>query len=157
MFKIGDKVIYGTSGVCEICDVAPLDRDGKDYYKLQPYFGSEVIFTPIDTKVFMRAVMTKDEAEELIRQIPHITGDDGEDKNFLAMRERYQNSIMSHDSEDLIQLIKSIYEKGTKKKLGMVDERYMKRAEDLLYGELAVALDIARDDVIEYIKKVLSE
>ena len=32
-----------------------------------------------------------------------------------------------------------------------MDERYLKRAEELLYGELAVALDIPREEVAGYI------
>ena len=38
-----------------------------------------------------------------------------------------------------------------KKKLGAIDERYMKRAEDLLFGELAVALGIEKHEVQSYI------
>ncbi len=155
MFKIGDKVVYGMSGVCEICDIAPIESDTRDYYKLKPYFGSEVIFAPVGTKVFMREIMSREEAEKLIRRIPYIDGDDCEDKNFLATRKKYQDFIGSHDVEDLIRLIKGIYEKGEKKKLGMVDEQYMKRAEDLLYGELAIVLDIGRDAVCDYIKNTL--
>ncbi len=157
MFSVGDKIIYGSAGVCEVSDIAPIDKSNRKYYKLTPIYGSEVIFTPIDTKVFMRAVMTREEAEALIRQIPNIESGNEEDKNFLAMRERYQKSITSHECEDLIQLIKSIYEKGMKKKLGTVDERYMKRAEDIFYGELSVVLEIERDDVTEYIKNILGE
>ena len=38
------------------------------------------------------------------------------------------------------------------KKFGRVDEHFMRQAEDNLYGELAVALDIDRDEVPGYIK-----
>lgn len=38
------------------------------------------------------------------------------------------------------------------KKFGRVDEHFMRQAEDNLYGELAVALGIARDEVPGYIK-----
>ena len=37
------------------------------------------------------------------------------------------------------------------RRLGMVDERYMKQAERLLYGELATALGIAYGEVEDYI------
>ena len=40
-------------------------------------------------------------------------------------------------------------------KPGQVDERYMKRAEDLLCGELAVALEMSRDEVSGYIEKAV--
>ena len=52
----------------------------------------------------------------------------------------------------------SIYAKqkqaeAQKRRLGMVDERYMKQAERLLYGELAAALDIPFDQVQPYIAR----
>ena len=37
------------------------------------------------------------------------------------------------------------------------DQRYMKRAEDLLYGELAVALGIPREEVVTYIAQRLEQ
>ena len=37
------------------------------------------------------------------------------------------------------------------RRLGMIDERYMKQAERMLYGELATALEIGYDDVEDYI------
>ena len=37
------------------------------------------------------------------------------------------------------------------RRLGMVDERFMKQAEQLLYGELSAALDIPYDEVQPYI------
>ena len=43
-----------------------------------------------------------------------------------------------------------------KLKFGAVDRRYMERAEDLLFGELAVALDIEREDVQAFIEERLS-
>lgn len=40
-----------------------------------------------------------------------------------------------------------------KRRLGMVDERFMKQAERLLYGELSVALGIPFDQVEPYIAR----
>ena len=40
-----------------------------------------------------------------------------------------------------------------KKKFGAMDERYMKRAEDMLFGEFAVALGIDKNEVQAYISK----
>ena len=43
------------------------------------------------------------------------------------------------------------------KKLGLVDERYMKRAEEMLHGELAVALDMTREQVPQFISDTLGD
>ena len=58
--------------------------------------------------------------------------------------------------DDIPGLVKGIYSKGASgKKLGQTDQRYMKRAEDTLYGELAVALDLTPAEVPAYIKSVI--
>ena len=44
-----------------------------------------------------------------------------------------------------------------KKKLGAIDERFMKEGEALLFGELAAALDILPNEVPQYIQKRLGE
>ena len=44
-----------------------------------------------------------------------------------------------------------------KKKLGFGDEKYMRLAENLLFGELACALDIAIEEVPGYIKAKIDE
>ena len=38
-----------------------------------------------------------------------------------------------------------------KRKFGSVDERYLKQAEELLFGELSAALEISREQVREYV------
>ena len=64
--------------------------------------------------------------------------------------------MSTFECRDLIRMTKSIYAKkkdaeSRQKKIGMTDEKYLRRAEDLLYGELAVALGIPRDAVSGYI------
>ena len=110
----------------------------------------------------MRPILTKDEAEELVARIPEISDDacDGGDQRTMATQ--YQSFIQTHRCEDLVQLIKSIYNKnqvmlrsGTK--AGMTDKHYMKKAEMLLHVELAVALVIPMEQVANYIGEKISK
>ena len=64
--------------------------------------------------------------------------------------------MTSHDCHRLVRLTMSIHQRerqalASKRKVGAMDEKYMKRAESLLFGELAVALGIERDAVPSYI------
>ena len=64
--------------------------------------------------------------------------------------------LKSQIFEDLIDLTMSIYAKKEnmhrqKRRFGTVDERFLKQAEDLLFGELAAALEIPRSEVRGYI------
>ena len=44
-----------------------------------------------------------------------------------------------------------------RKKLGSIDERLKKKAEDLLYGEFAIALSIPKEKVKSYIENEIKE
>ena len=62
----------------------------------------------------------------------------------------------------MIVLIKTAYRKSQARrargaKPGQVDERYMKRAEELLYGELAVALDMSKEEIGGYIAEAVGK
>ena len=109
----------------------------------------------------MRPIISKEDAEALIRSIPDIQAATCTDRNLRILTEHYQSLIRSHECADMVQLIKAAYEKRQERKSqgskpGQVDERYMKRAEELLHGELAVALGIPRDDVAGYIAQVVA-
>ena len=65
-----------------------------------------------------------------------------------------------HDCLSLLRLTMSTYRKKVEReekklKFGAVDRRYMERAENLLYGELAVALGIEKDSVQQFIAQRL--
>ena len=109
----------------------------------------------------MRPVITKEKARELITKIPKIKSNELDTNNQKQLNEYYQSSFLSHECEDLLQLIKTVYLKTQKqiscgKKPGQTDQRYMKRAEELLHGELAIVLGIPCDEVTSYIEKALA-
>ena len=161
MFGVNDVVIYGSTGVCEIVDIGTPDFRGVDkslrYYTLKPVYGDGVIYSPVDNpRVFIRPVMTKEEARRLIDAIPEINAQAYHNRSTQLLAEHYTEAINSHNCIELLELIMSVYQKrqaliGQKRKLGQVDERFMKRAQSLLYGELAVALEIEREEVEEYV------
>lgn len=165
MFEKGSLMIYDTTGVCRVLDIGvpaglPVANKNKEYYKLAPVFGSGTIYIPVDTKVFMRPVISKSEAENLIRKIPEIREDFCETHNQKVLEDHYKASLMSHECEDLIQLIKTVYVKKRNleragKKTGKTDTQYMKRAKALLYEELSIALEIPVEEVEDYITKAV--
>ena len=77
MYQKGEYVIYGNNGICKVEEIGipmgtPMENNGKEYYTLSPVFGTGNIYVPLDTKVFMRPILTKEQAEALIGQIPQI-------------------------------------------------------------------------------------
>lgn len=165
MYQIGDLIVYGSTGVCRVEAVeTPRHRPGEEerqYYLLRPLYQDGTIRIPIDTKVFMRPVISREEAEKLIDAIPGMNAEVYHERNFTQLAAHYQEALGSHECSDLIELVMSIYAKkqdaeSKKRKFGQVDARFMKRAESLLYGEFSVALGIPFDDVQGYIASRVS-
>jgi CarD family transcriptional regulator len=161
MYQVGDFVFYGNMGVCKVENISVQRLQGVDenqlYYTLSPLYEKCVVYTPVtNNKVFMRSIISKDEAEKLIDKIPTIRARAYHSKAIKDLTRHYEDSMKSYDCADLIELTMSIYAKKVevqeqKRKLGSVDEKFMKRAEDLLHGELSVALGIGKEDVAGYI------
>jgi len=164
VYQIGALIVYGGEGVCRVESIGPLEmraaRKDVEYYTLTPVYRSGKIFAPVDGPVFTRPVITREEALKLISHIPEMPAQPYENNNPRLLTEHYQTWLKSYDCNDLICLIRSVYIKGKNaaekgRRLGQVDERSMKRAMEMLHGELAVALDIPVDQVENYIISVL--
>ena len=164
-YKPGDHIIYGNTGVCRVESIiTPDSKDSKRvfdntrcYYVLKPLYHTETIYTPTDnTKVFMRPVISKEEAERLIDLIPTIQAEAYHADSLQDLRNHYRSATESYDCSDLIELLMSIYLKKQyaeqqKRKFGEVDGKFMKQAEEMLYGEFSVALEIDKNEVQDYI------
>ncbi|MDR1565092.1 MAG: CarD family transcriptional regulator [Oscillospiraceae bacterium] len=167
MYKIGDLILYGNTGICRITDISTRNIPGRDknqlYYVLEPFYQDRTtIYTPTDTKVFMRPVVSREEAEKLIALIPTIKAKPYHNRATSELEQHYRAFFKSHNCEDLIEITMSIYNKRQelaeqKRKFGSVDERFMKQAEDLLFGELSVALDVPKDEMPAYIERRIGE
>jgi CarD family transcriptional regulator len=163
MFRVGDLVQYESTGVCRVTDIKEQEPGGKGekqlFYVLSPLYQNCTILTPVNsTKVFMRPIISRDEAEKLIDRIPDIRAEAYHNRVLNQLAEHYKASLNTHDCADLLKLSMSIYAKKQfaeqqKRKLGAVDEKFMRRAEDLLFGELAAALNITKAEVPEYIEE----
>lgn len=160
MYKIDDLIYYGNTGVCKIENITTLDSTGfqKDqlYYVMKPVYENCVIYAPVHTNVFMRPIISAEEAERLIDLIPTIQAEPYYNDRRQELKEHYEAAIEAHNCANLIELAMSIYAKKQSlekqnRKFGQLDEKFMKQAEDLLFGEVSLALEIPKDKVREYI------
>lgn len=160
MYQPGQLVVYGGTGVCRVEGLADPDPKGnsiKQFYLLTPLYQAGIIYTPLEGgKVPMRPVMTTEEANALIDRIPELCAEIYRERTLQLLAQRYQTVLQSGDCADLLELTMSVYRKRKlaeeqKHRLGLVDEKYGKQAERLLFGELAVALDISIEEVPSYI------
>lgn len=160
MFSVGEFVVYGTTGVCLIEEIGTLQMAGiskeQVYYTMMPLGSKESkVYVPIDNnKTILRTVISKEEAKELVDNIPSIEllGIEDEKKR----EEIYKKAYRACDCVEWIKLIKTIYlrkvsriEEG--KKIVMLDEKYLHLAEEKLYTELGLALGMTIEEVLGYI------
>lgn len=155
MFSVGEKIIYGENGVCTVEKIGSLPMDGagdRMYYHLTPLIGSGTYFTPVDSAAYMRPVMTRSEAEAFIATIPGIEPAICSDTRFNHVDAFYKELFKLHSCEALVSVIKGLYSRmADRKTKSSRAEATMKRAKDILHGELAVALDIDISEVESYI------
>ena len=166
MFQPEELVVYSTTGVCRVEEICRPNLSGdpqREYYLLKPLHQDGVIYCPVDNpKVSIRPVISREEAEALIDLIPTLHAKTCRAPTLQALAQRYQSVIRDHDCRELIEMMMSIYAKrqqaeAQNRRLGMVDERYMKQAERLLYGEFSAALGIPFEEVQPYIARRAEE
>lgn len=161
MFKVGNYVVYGNTGICKIEDIASMDIMGtgheKKYYVLIPVNSDNgKAYLPVDNqKVVLRAVISRDEAVALIDRIPEI--ENITENNDKLREERYKQLSKQCSCESWVAILKTIYQRKKErealgKKSTSTDERYFKMAEDKLYEELCFAMELDKPGVEEYIK-----
>jgi len=159
VYKTGEYVVVGNKGVCVVDNITTLDISGVDkereYYILKPvYVPGSTVYVPTDSADSMRRVLTKDEVTHLIQEIPQIPLIDT--VNDKLLEQEYKGCMKSNSCEEWVRIIKTIYlRKQKRQELGRrvtaVDAKYSRIAEDNLYGELAVVLNIPKEEVESYI------
>ena len=165
MFKENDIVIYGSQGVCRVGTPVKKTIKGKaqEYYVLYPISAdSSAIFIPVNNTELLnkiRDMLSLEEIKELIKALPKTEYEWIDDD--ALRRKKFKEAISSGDRKAVASVIKSIYNeqqrrKAEKKKLAVSDEILLKQAEDLLYGELALVLNIKPEEVVSFLEKELS-
>ena len=164
MYNIGDKIVYGMSGLFVVEDIRDEVVLGtkRTYYVLRSASekSASLSFVPTDNEALvsnMRYPLTPEAAEKFIREIAGI-----EPAPWLPdtrkRSEKYRELLESGRHENIVAVIKSVREKEESriaegKKTFVSDENIMKKAKELLYSELAEALGLPEDQVEQYINE----
>ena len=159
MYREGEYVVYGLTGICLVEGITTLDMKGipsdREYYSLIPLNQGGKIYSQVDSAHNkMRPVISRSEAELLIKEMDKV--EPLKITNDKIIEELYKSCMKSYDVKEWVRLIKCIYLRKCKriesgKKLTESDQKYMRMAEDALYSELAIALGVEKDKVLEII------
>lgn len=164
MFSIGDIFIYGSNGVCRITDIKEekFGSEVKTYYILSPFFDKrETIYVPTDNETLvsrLKEILSKEEIIKMIKDIPsreNIWND-----NINLRKEEFKKIIKSADRTALCSLLKTLHERRiileqSGKSLSVYDERFLKQAQNIIHGEIALVLEMKPDEVEPFITKTI--
>jgi len=166
MYQIGDQVIYGVHGVCNIVDQEQrvIERKRVTYLVLKPIGqdGSRYLVPThnVSAMAKVRHLLTREELEALMASESVHSDSWIRDEN--QRKQTYRELIGSGDRARLMQMVRSLYrhrkvQAAAGKKCHLCDENFLRDAEKLLAGEAAIVLDLEPDQAKQYIRSKLNK
>lgn len=163
MFKVGDLIIYSSHGLCRIDDICerPDLREGKRYYILHPVEDSKLkISVPVDNdKVNMLELLGREEAEEIIGlfEYPGASWIDINSKR----NEIYSEVVKTGNRQEISKVVNTLMRKKYKtenagKKFHERDQRLLSCAKNILFTELAIALDTTNEAIEDRVNEIIA-
>lgn len=154
-FKLKQKVMHFREGLSEI--VETLEMEGVEYFIVLPlHEGGEKIYVPISrASAVLRPIYNKDDIHDLVVYMKNIRPEFF--SNTKQRRDVFKRKLGSGDIKDLAYLAMLLYfyqnpgAIDVPVKFGPADVDMLKYASRTLFDELALSLEIERDQVEEYI------
>lgn len=160
MYKVNDYLVYGKD-VCKVCEIEEKKFNDEDYCLLRPLKDSSLkIEVPVSDKANkIRALITKEELETIIKEIPDIPLIESDEKFIEA---EYKSLLSNPSHKNLIRIIKTTYLRNKKrldnnKKTTDKDTKYFELAEEYLYNEFSVVLGYDYEQTKNYIIKQVNK
>lgn len=170
MFEVGSYILYGKRGVCRVeavgrrCGHSTNSGSEKIYYQLSPAFGdgNETIFVPVDTPVPIRRTVDPDTANAYIEKVPEMHPTIFSSSKPVQLTEHYRKITDTYDPEAYLSLMKEIYLKQRQavahhRKLGMIDQRFLAFAEQIVCCEFAIALQTDPEEIRKQIHEQMKK
>lgn len=152
MYKVNDKLIY-KKDVCVVEEIKEKYMRDTDYYVLSPITDSSLKIQIPTNSSSLRNLITKEQVEEIINNIPNIEIIKSESK---TIEQDYKLLMQKGTHEDLIKIIKTTYLRNKEridnnKKTTDKDNYYFNQAELYLYNEFSVVLNLSYDETKQYV------
>lgn len=153
MFAKGEYVVHPGQGVCQVADVVE-KPDG--VYKLAPVGQRRpiIISFPIASEDRLRPVLTESEAKDLIDEYLSIELDEHTERSGALEEEYFRGQIRQGSCRDSVKIAKTFRARIAQaveecRKPPVAYDRILKEATSRSLSELAIALDLAPDEVAE--------
>lgn len=166
-FKLNDIVSYGTNGVFFIESIGKLNftqtKPNITYLCLKPLYGRKndctIYLSEERAKSRLRRTMTKKEVTQLLSQVNDIHSIRLGSENRGEME--YKEILQNGDYFEITRLIKTLSDRkqtrlATKKQLTQIDAKYLKLAENMMLDEMAIPLEMNREQVEAHINQKIN-
>ena len=163
MYQIGERVVYGVHGVCQILElqVQIVNRKKVEYYVLEPVRQPGArYFVPSQNQVAvskLRPMLSKTEILDLLgsHRVKETVWIDDENQRRIY----YKDLLTEGDRAGLLTMIRTLYVQTEQqaqlgKKCHMTDANFLKDAEKVLFSEFSMVLDIPYEKMVEYISQL---
>lgn len=166
MYQVGDRVVYGIHGVCDVVEQEQrkVDRKLVTYLVLEPVGqeGSRFLVPTHNALAMAKLVpmLTPAELEGLLND------PEGEEHSWITDENRrkqlYRELIGSGDRKKLIGQVRTLYRHrrdlaAAGKRSHLCDDNFLRDAERLLINEIAIVLEIDQDQARAYLREKLNE
>ena len=164
MYQLGDKVVYGSHGVCCVAgqEERLVDKRTVTFLALEPVGqGGSRFLVPTHNAVAMSKLrhMLKPEELDALLQSEGIRADVWiRDEN--QRKQSYREMISGGDRQKLLAMIHTLYrhkaaQQAVGKRVHLCDENFLRDAEKLLISEIAIVLDMEPDQAKQYLRAKL--
>ena len=158
-FRVGDRVVHSREGLSKITGETLIA--GNEYFVIRSDKGDKENIYVLKTRTenIIRPVMSLEEAHQVIKYMKSVPA--AFISNTKQRRDVYKKKLLSGDVKDLAYLSRQLYffnlynSQGQLVKLGPTDLQMLKDAESILYDELAISFDVARELVGAEVSKLL--
>ena len=149
MYKINDYLVY-QKDVCIVSNIE--EKNNITYYILHPLRDKSLKITLPTTSDKIRDLITKEEIDNLIKiskDIPLIECDE------KYIETAYKRLLQEPSYENIIKVIKTSYTRNKlrqeqNKKPSEKDTKYFNLAEEFLYNELSITLNLSYEETKEF-------
>ena len=142
MFSIGDLVVHPMHGAGVIDDIVRERVAGttKEYYVFKMPMGGLILKIPTENSqvIGIRKVISKEEADELLNEIPSIAVEHNANWN-----KRYQENLLrlkSGDLREVAHVVKGLMRRDTLRGLSTGERKMLHSAKQIMISELVLVL-----------------
>lgn len=166
MFQVGDKVVYGIHGVCDVTrqEERIIDRKRVSYLVLEPAGQpGSCYLVPAHNAAAMsklKHMLSREDLENLMQS--EKVKADGWISDENQRKQSYRELISSGDREKLMCMVRSLYlhknsQTAAGRKCHLCDENFLRDAEKLLCSEISVVMNMEYDQAKQYLRENLQE